>query len=65
MTAFRDLERLTRGFANDLRKVAWESDALGGDALANLRGILDEALDQIKREILGTSADERNRRRDP
>jgi hypothetical protein len=51
MTAFRDLERLTRGFANDLRKVAWDSDALGGDVLANLRDILDEALDRIKQEV--------------
>ena len=56
MTAFRDLERLARGFANDLRKVAWDSDALGGDVLANLHEILDEALDRIKAEI---------RRRDP
>jgi DNA-binding PadR family transcriptional regulator len=51
MTAFRDLERLARGFANDLRKVAWDSDALGGDVLANLHEILDEALDRIKTEI--------------
>jgi DNA-binding PadR family transcriptional regulator len=51
MTAFRDLERLARGFANDLRKVAWDSDALGGDVLANLRDILDEALDRIKDEV--------------
>jgi DNA-binding PadR family transcriptional regulator len=51
MTAFRDLERLARGFANDLRKVAWDSDALGGDVLANLHDILDEALDRIRTEI--------------
>ena len=51
MTAFRDLERLARGFANDLRKVAWDSEALGGDVLANLRDILDEALDRIKEEV--------------
>jgi DNA-binding PadR family transcriptional regulator len=54
MAAFRDLERLTRGFANDLRKVAWDSDALGGDVLTNLRGILDDALDRIKTEVFGT-----------
>jgi DNA-binding PadR family transcriptional regulator len=53
MAAFRDLERLTRGFANDLRKVAWDSDALGGDVLSNLRGILDDALDRIKTEVFG------------
>jgi len=51
MAAFRDLERLARGFANDLRKVAWDSDALGGEVLANLRDILDEALDRIKEEV--------------
>jgi DNA-binding PadR family transcriptional regulator len=54
MAAFRDLERLARGFANEMRKVAWESDALGGDVLANLRGILDDTLDRIKAEILNT-----------
>jgi DNA-binding PadR family transcriptional regulator len=54
MAAFRDLERLARGFANDLRKVAWDSDALGGDVLGNLRGILDDALDRIKTEVFGT-----------
>jgi DNA-binding PadR family transcriptional regulator len=51
MAAFRDLERLARGFANDLRKVAWDSEALGGDVLTNLRGILDEALERIKEEV--------------
>jgi DNA-binding PadR family transcriptional regulator len=51
MTAFRDLERLARGFANDLRKVAWDSDALGGEVLANLHTILDEALERIKQEV--------------
>jgi DNA-binding PadR family transcriptional regulator len=65
MTAFRDLERLARGFANDLRKLAWDSDPLGGDVLANLRDILDEALDRITHEVTGPDKDERNRRRDP
>jgi DNA-binding PadR family transcriptional regulator len=54
MAAFRDLERLTRGFANDLRKVAWDSGALGGDVLSNLHVILDDALDRIKTEVFGT-----------
>ena len=52
MAAFRDLERLARGFANEMRKVAWDSDALGGDVLANLRGILDDTMDRIKAEVL-------------
>jgi hypothetical protein len=69
MTAFRDLERLAREFANDLRKIAWDSGALGGDVISNLRGILDETLDQIKTEVLGTpsahSREAREAGRDP
>jgi DNA-binding PadR family transcriptional regulator len=53
MAAFRDLERLARGFANELRKVAWDSGALGGDVLGNLRTILDDTLDRIRTEVLG------------
>ncbi|HUN36523.1 MAG TPA: helix-turn-helix transcriptional regulator [Trebonia sp.] len=55
MAAFRDLERLARGFANDLRKVAWDSGALGGDVLATLHEILDDALDRIKDEVRASS----------
>jgi len=55
MAAFRDLERLARGFANDLHKVAWDSGALGGDVLATLHEILDEALDRIKAEVHASS----------
>jgi DNA-binding PadR family transcriptional regulator len=53
MGAFRDLERLARDFATDLRKVAWESGALGGDVLTDLRGILEETLDRIRTEVFG------------
>jgi DNA-binding PadR family transcriptional regulator len=53
MAAFRDLERLAREFATDLRKVAWESGSIGGDVVANLRGILEEALERIRTEIFG------------
>jgi DNA-binding PadR family transcriptional regulator len=53
MGAFRDLERLAREFAGDLRKVAWESEALGGDVIVTLRNILEETLDRIKTEIFG------------
>ena len=53
MGAFRDLERLTRDFATDLRKVAWESGALGGDVLTDLRSILEETLDRIRAEVFG------------
>jgi hypothetical protein len=53
MAAFRDLERLTRGFAGELRKVAWDSGTLGGDVLGHLRTILDDTLDRIRSEVLG------------
>ena len=53
MGAFRDLERLARDFATDLRKVAWDSGALGGDVLTDLRDILEETLDRIRAEVFG------------
>jgi len=53
MGAFRDLERLARDFATDLRKVAWDSGALGGDVLTDLRSILEETLDRIRAEVFG------------
>jgi len=56
LAAFRDLERLAREFVGDLRKVAWDSGALGGDVLGNLRVILDDTLDRIKTEVFGTGA---------
>jgi hypothetical protein len=51
MAAFRDLEHLARDFAGDMRKVAWESESLGGDVITALRGILEEALERIKTEV--------------
>jgi DNA-binding PadR family transcriptional regulator len=53
MGAFRDLERLARDFATDLRKVAWDSGALGGDVLGTLRDILEDTLDRIRTEVFG------------
>jgi len=53
MGAFRDLERLAREFAGDFRKVAWESEALGGDVIVTLRNILEDTLDRIKTEVFG------------
>jgi DNA-binding PadR family transcriptional regulator len=53
MGAFRDLERLARDFATDLRKVAWDSGALGGDVLSDLRNILEETMDRIRTEVFG------------
>ena len=54
MGAFRDLERLARDFATDLRKVAWDSGALGGDVLTDLRTILEETLDRIRTEVFSS-----------
>ncbi|MGD0554349.1 MAG: helix-turn-helix transcriptional regulator [Streptosporangiaceae bacterium] len=54
--AFRDLERLARDFVGDLRKVAWDSGAIGGDVLGNLRGILEDSLERIRTEIFGDDA---------
>lgn len=51
MTAFRDLEHLARDFAADMRKVAWESESLGGDVITALRGILEDTLERIKSEV--------------
>jgi hypothetical protein len=58
MGAFRDLERLARDFATDLRKVAWDSGALGGDVLTDLRNILEETLDRIRSEVFSPHATE-------
>lgn len=51
MGAFRDLENLAREFASDMRKVAWESESLGGDVLTSLRGILEDTIDRIRTEV--------------
>jgi hypothetical protein len=53
MTAFRDLERLAKEFATDMRKVAWDSGALGGDVIVTLRDILEDTLDRIRTEVFG------------
>jgi DNA-binding PadR family transcriptional regulator len=58
MAAFRDLERLARDFATDLRRVAWDSGALGNDVLGDLRNILEDTLDRIRTEIFGEHAAE-------
>jgi len=54
MGAFRDLERLARDFATDLRRVAWDSGALGGDVLTDLRNILEETMERIRAEVFGS-----------
>jgi DNA-binding PadR family transcriptional regulator len=54
--AFLDLEKLARDFVGDMRKVAWDSGAVGSDALNNLRGILEDTLERIRTELF-TSRD--------
>ncbi len=53
MTAFRDLERLAKEFATDLRKAAWDSGVVGGDVIVNLRDILEDTLDRIRTDVFG------------
>jgi DNA-binding PadR family transcriptional regulator len=48
---YRDLERLARQFARELRMAAWHAQAVSEDALGDLRVILDETLDRIKTEV--------------
>jgi DNA-binding PadR family transcriptional regulator len=49
----RDLERMALGFAKDLLSTAWRTEALGADALTDLRGILEDTLTRIKDEVFG------------
>jgi DNA-binding PadR family transcriptional regulator len=48
---YRDLERLARQFARELRMAGWHAQAVSEDALGDLRVILDETLDRIKTEV--------------
>jgi DNA-binding PadR family transcriptional regulator len=54
--SYRDLERLARQFARDLRTAAWHAQAVSEDALVDLRVILDETLDRIRTEVFATTA---------
>ncbi len=49
--AYRDMEKLARQFTRDLRKAAWQAQAVGEDAVRELRGILDETIDRIRSEV--------------
>jgi DNA-binding PadR family transcriptional regulator len=53
--AFLDLERLARDFVGDMRKVAWDSGAIGSDVVNNLRGILEDTLERIRTELFTPS----------
>jgi DNA-binding PadR family transcriptional regulator len=48
---FRDLERLAVDFARELRKAAWNTEAVGENALGDLRSILEDTLARIKDEV--------------
>lgn len=41
------------GFAKDLLSAAWRTEAVGTDALTDLRTILEDTLTRIKAEIFG------------
>src|SRR5579859_2009136 len=47
--AYRDLERLAKRFSRELRSAAWQAQAVREDALGDLRGILDETIDRVRR----------------
>ena len=49
----KDLERVAVQFTADLRKLAMQSTAVGENVIADLRSILEEALERIKTEIFG------------
>jgi DNA-binding PadR family transcriptional regulator len=55
----RDLERLARQFARELRMAAWHAQTVSEDALGDLRVILDETLDRIKTEVFAATASPR------
>ena len=57
MAAFRDLERLAKEFATDLRKTAWESGVIGGDVVVTLRDILEDTLNRIRTDVFGQHAE--------
>jgi DNA-binding PadR family transcriptional regulator len=54
--ALRDLERVARQFARDLRAAAWHAQAVSEDALDDLRDILDQAMDRIRSEVFTSKA---------
>ena len=54
--ALRDLERMARQFARDLRAAAWHAQVVSEDALDDLRGILDQAMDRIRSEVFTSKA---------
>jgi DNA-binding PadR family transcriptional regulator len=53
----KDLERVAVQFTSDLRKLALQSTAAGENVIADLRTILEEALERVKTEIFGSGAE--------
>jgi DNA-binding PadR family transcriptional regulator len=60
--AFLDMERLAREFVGDLRKVAWDSGAIGSDVVNNLRGILEDTIERVRTELFTTDSSTRGDR---
>jgi DNA-binding PadR family transcriptional regulator len=52
--AFPDLDQLARHFTRELREAAAHAQAVSEEAVGDLRGILDDALDRIKAEVFGS-----------
>ncbi|MDR0342784.1 MAG: PadR family transcriptional regulator [Nocardiopsaceae bacterium] len=49
--AYRDMERMARRFSRELRSAAWQAQAIGEDAVASLRDILEDTLERIRTEV--------------
>jgi DNA-binding PadR family transcriptional regulator len=52
----RDLERLALDFAGELRTFGWAAEGFGENTVAQLRGILEDALARIRTEVFRAPA---------
>jgi DNA-binding PadR family transcriptional regulator len=55
--AYRDLERLAKGFTRNLWHAVTQAQAVSEDAVQGLRVILDETIERVKSEVFGATAD--------
>jgi DNA-binding PadR family transcriptional regulator len=51
--AYRDMEKLARQFTREFHRAAGQAQAVGEEAVASLRDILEDALDRIRTEVFG------------
>ena len=63
-STYRDLEQLARHFSKELRDAASAAQAVSGEAVGDLRSILDDALDRLKAEVFGAPGAHRPTRPD-